>query len=166
MSIRLYAYDARACDPRKCTARKLARMGLVELTNEVRGLPRGCVLLDPTSEKAISREDERQASRKGLAALDLSWKHPDFPDVKFVDARALPYLLAANPINYGKPFRLSTAEALAASLFIMGHQEHCAEVLSKFKWGPGFLLLNEEPLKLYAEARNSGEVVMAQSEFI
>ncbi|MFQ6107387.1 MAG: DUF367 family protein [Thermoplasmata archaeon] len=166
MSIRLYAYDARVCDPKKCTARKLARLGLLTLVPDPKGLPRGCVLLDPTSERAISREDEGIASKRGLAALDLSWKHPSFPDVPWTKRRALPYLLAANPVNYGRPFQLSTAEALAASLFIMGYRDLCIEVLGKFKWGLGFLSLNEEPLKSYRKARNSQEVVEVQAEFI
>jgi pre-rRNA-processing protein TSR3 len=166
MPIALHAYDAKACDPKKCTARKLARLGMVRLTNDPRGLPKGCILLNPTSEQAISREDESHALKRGLAALDLSWKHPSFPEVRHARDRALPYLVAANPVNYGKPFRLSTAEALAASLFIMGHEDECAGILDKFKWGPGFLTLNEEPLRLYAGAKNSKEVVEIQSEFI
>ncbi|MFQ6127820.1 MAG: DUF367 family protein [Thermoplasmata archaeon] len=166
MSIRLYAFDARACDPKKCTAKKLARLGFLTPVYDLRSLPKGSILLNPTSEKAISREDERYASKRGLAALDLSWKHPSFPEIRGTRERALPYLLAANPINYGKPFQLSTAEALAASLFIMGHEDHCLQLLSKFKWGPGFLALNEEPLRLYAIAKNSQEVVEAQGEFI
>lgn len=166
MSIRLFAYDAKACDPKKCTAKKLARLGLLTLVTSTKNLPKRCVLLNPTSEKAVSREDEESASRRGLAALDLSWKHPEFPMIRGVRERALPYLLAANPVNYGKAFQLSTAEALAASLFIMGHENHCLEILSKFKWGPGFLVLNEVPLGLYSKAANSREVVRAQSEFI
>lgn len=166
MSIRLFAYDAKACDPKKCTAKKLARFGLLTLVSNPRNLPKGCVLLNPTSKKAVSREDEEYASRQGLAALDLSWKHPEFPIVRGARERALPYLLAANPVNYGKAFQLSTAEALAASLLIMGHENHSLEILSKFKWGPAFLALNEVPLGLYSKAANSQEVIRAQGEFI
>ncbi|MFQ5910165.1 MAG: DUF367 family protein [Thermoplasmata archaeon] len=166
MDIRLYAFDAKACDPKKCTAKKLAKFDLLALVHNVRNLPKGCILLNPTSERAISREDEEYASERGLAALDLSWKHPSFPKVRGMRVRALPYLLAANPVNYGKPFRLSTVEALAASLFIMGHKALGLRILGKFKWGPGFLALNEEPLRVYSEARNSQEVVEAQGDFI
>lgn len=32
-------------------------------------------------------------------------------------------MLAVNPVNYGKPFKLSCAEALAAGLKICGYDE-------------------------------------------
>jgi len=80
--------------------------------------------------------------------LDCSWAHAEeiFSSVRLRD-RALPFLVAANPVNYGKPFKLSTVEALAAGLVILGELEQAQEILSKFKWGHVFWSLTMSPCK-------------------
>jgi pre-rRNA-processing protein TSR3 len=80
--------------------------------------------------------------------------------------RALPFLVAANPVNYGKPFRLTTVEAFAAALVILGDREQAEQVLSKFTWGETFLELNAEPLRRYADCADSTEVVAVQQEYL
>jgi pre-rRNA-processing protein TSR3 len=77
----------------------------------------------------------------------------------------LPLLLAANPVNWGKPGKLSTVEALAASLYLLGNIDQARELLSKFRWGERFLELNQEPLEAYANAKSSSELVSLQFEF-
>jgi pre-rRNA-processing protein TSR3 len=81
-------------------------------------------------------------------------------------SRCLPYLIAANPTNYGVPTKLSTVEALAAALYIAGFKEKAENLLSIFKWGPNFIVLNQELLNSYSQAKNSAEVVEAQKNFI
>ncbi len=164
--VRLLAFHDELCDPKRCTSKKLARHGLLTLVGRLQQLPRGSVVLNPTAGVALSRSDEESAQNRGLCVLDTSWKAGRFPRVRGRTERALPYLVAANPVNYGKPFLLSSVEALAAALYIMGHKSQAEELLSKFKWGPTFPRLNAEPLSLYQEAEDSLGVVKAQAEFI
>jgi pre-rRNA-processing protein TSR3 len=166
--VTLFLYDRHDCDPKKCTGRKMVKFDLVRELNSPAQAPRGCIVLDPTAEKALSMEDQGAARRSGILVMDLSWENIDsFPPMpREPRQRALPYMLAANPVNWGKPMRLTTAEALAASLYILNEKEQALQVLSKFKWGPGFLDLNREPLEAYAAAKTSGEVVKAMMEFL
>ena len=54
----------------------------------------------------------------------------------------MPYLVAANPVNYGKPFKLNCVEALAACCFITGLDDSGHELLDQFKWGHAFYEIN------------------------
>tara|TARA_B100000925_G_scaffold33407_1_gene22158 strand:+ start:553 stop:816 length:264 start_codon:yes stop_codon:yes gene_type:complete len=77
----------------------------------------------------------------------------------------LPILLAANPVNWGKPGRLSTIEAIAATLVLAGHDEQAEHILGCVRWGIRFLELNAEPLEAYSSARSSAELINLQFEF-
>ncbi|HEX2022122.1 MAG TPA: DUF367 family protein [Candidatus Thermoplasmatota archaeon] len=167
--MRLLVYHVSQDDPKKNTARKLARFGLCELLDRVERVPRGSILLDPYAERALSREDLASATTRGLVALDCSWRHAEevFPLVRGrTEPRALPYLLASNPVNYGKAFMLSTAEALCASCAILGERAQAEALMSKFGWGHTFLELNANPLADYAAAQTSREVVAAMREYL
>src|SRR5438309_6512354 len=159
--IRLLAYHAGQCDPKKCTSLRLKRFGLLALVPRTSGLPRGSIVLTPEAEQALSPADAHRAERRGLAVVDVSWKRGRIPPVPQAVARALPYLLAANPVNYGKPFVLSSVEALAAALVIFGRGEEARTILSKVTWGGQILTLNLEPLDAYASATDSVAVVRA-----
>ena len=165
--IPLHLYHARQCDPKKCTGKKLARFNLAALHDSPKDLPRETIFLDPFSEQALSPADD--ASR-GIVVLDCSWEEVErvFPVLQKLRLRhrALPYLLAANAVNFGKPFKLSTVEAFAAALYILGEKEQAALILDKFKWGHVFLELNREPLERYSGAKDSAEVVRIQGEYL
>ncbi len=169
MPVPLHVIHLAQDDPKKNTARKLARFELVRLVERPARAPAGAILLDPFSEKALSPEDASAAAARGVVALDCSWKLAEdvFPVARERRLpRALPFLVAANPVNYGRPFKLSTAEALAATCAILGEPAQAAALMSKFIWGPTFLTLNAEPLAEYAKAATSAEVAAAQALFV
>lgn len=165
----LFIYHAQQDDPKKCTARRMKKFGLATMYEVAGKLPSGSILLDPTANKAISPADRRLA-RYGVCVLDCTWGEVErlFPlfQSKRMKGRALPYLLAANPVNYGRPFLLSSAEAFVAALCILGYREQAGEVAAKFKWGETFLTLNHEPLEAYAAAKDSADVIKVQQEFM
>jgi len=167
-SVNIVVYHAEQDDPRKCTTLKLKRFGLARVVSSIRALPHDAVILNPFSEKAFSPSDRWMVMTHGLSAIDCSWVHADqaFELSTRRTSRALPYLIAANPVNYGTPTKLSTVEALAAALYIAGLSDEAQMILSKFKWGPEFLRLNQRFLDAYSRAKNSEEVVKLQNEFM
>lgn len=167
-SVRITIYHAQQDDPRKCTTLKLKRFGLARVVRRIRALPSGAVILNPFSDRAFSPADRWIIVKHGLAAVDCSWIHASqvFELDTHGASRALPYLVAANPVNYGAPTKLSTVEALAGALYIAGFTEQAQVLLSKFKWGPEFLRLNRELLDAYAGAKDSSEIVKLQTGFM
>lgn len=151
-------------DPEKCTARKLARFDLAELHRTDRATPYG-IVLNPHAERALSPADREIGDR--LVALDCSWESAENALFSMNgEHRALPFLVAGNPVNFGRPFELTTVEALAAGLSILGEREHAEELLEKFRWGHTFLELNDEPLRRYADCADSTDVVGIQGEYL
>jgi pre-rRNA-processing protein TSR3 len=162
--IPLYAYRDNSCDPRKCTVKKLEKAGFLKIFTKISQIPRNTLLLDPTAEQALSPADRYVRS---VTVLDCSWVVLDTGSVRsWRIRRALPFLMAANPVNFGKPCMLSSIEALAASLYILGERERAAQLLSKVNWGIRFLEVNREPLDLYTEAKDSSEIIKIQEQYL
>ncbi len=166
--MKLYVYHSKECDPEKCTGLRLERLDKAEVVEKIGGIPNGTLMLNPLSTKALSPEDEKIAEENGITALDCSWKNIEqIQSLKLeVEARSLPYLVAANPTYYGHPTKLSTVEALSAALYILGKVDMAKDLLEGFKWGHSFFELNEKPLREYQNAENSEEIVALQEEFI
>jgi len=167
--IRLIAYHANEDDPKKCSAKKLARLKFATLETHIRNIPKKSILLDPYAKQSISRSDRKNASEYGLVAVDCSWenaeKNFDYLEIQ-CSPRAIPFVIAANPVNYGKPLKLSTLEAFVAALYIMDHVEQAKRIIQIYKWGPHFLELNKNPLEDYRSAMNSTEVIRAMNDYI
>ncbi len=155
-------------DPKKCTARKMAKLGKARLESKINNIEKG-VVLNPFSKKALSREEREFALEAGIIAVDCSWNEADdvFPRFKGnFRNRSLPFLVAANPVNFGKAFKLTSLEAVAASLYILGNREQARDVSNIYNWALHFLEFNKEPLEDYASAETSAEVVARQLEYV
>lgn len=117
----------------------------------------------------MSPADRPILETKGIAVVDCSWARIDetpLAALKPSHGRLLPFLVAANPINYGRPCQLSCVEAIAGTLYIIGFKELAVKYMNKFSWGHSFIELNEELLDMYAKCTDSKSVVEAQSVFI
>ncbi|MBC8516434.1 MAG: DUF367 family protein [Nitrosopumilus sp.] len=142
-------------DPKKCTAAKMVKFGLAQNIKKIgsKGL-----VLDPFSEKTLLPKDKSKIH--SIIGIDCSWNLADqafsktFAGIK----RKLPPLLAGNPVNYSKLNRLTTVEALSASLFILGSKEQSLELLNKFKWGHTFYELNQNLLDEYSKLENEEQI--------
>ena len=164
LGVQLHARYEGDDDPNKCTARQLSRFDIAELHHSARATPHG-IVLNPYAEQALSPAD--QTDRRALVALDCSWETAEKEAFRLRGPhRALPFLVAANPVNYGTPFQLNTAEAFAGALCILGARESAEHVLSKFRWGHTFLELNEEPLRRYTQATDSADIITIQAEYL
>lgn len=165
--IRLVMYDYGQCDPKRCSGRRLANLGLV------RTIPKQAafhgVLLSSEGKSVISRADAELAGAAGLGVVDCSWKEitKDPAAVKRIrcsNQRLLPFLLAANTVNYGRPLKLNCAEALAAGLCILGRREEAERVMEPFSYAEAFWMLNGELLERYEACQTSAEVLEVQRE--
>ena len=167
-TVNIVVYHAGQCDPKKCTALKLKRHGLIRVVQKIKFLPRRAVVLNPFSKIAFSPADRQRIEKFGLAALDCSWEHAEKVLLNRVrgTSRCLPILIAGNPVNFGKPTKLTTVEALAAALYIAGLREGADQLLSIFKWGHTFIEINQKRLEDYAKAKDSTEIVKLQAYFV
>jgi pre-rRNA-processing protein TSR3 len=112
-------WDLGQCDKKRCTGTRLVHQ---RVCKELRlGVPFPGVILSPAGTRCVSREDAELIRSKGLAVVDCSWNRLDdvpFNKIKGTAPRLLPFLVAVNPVNYGRAAKLSCAEAFAAALYI------------------------------------------------
>ncbi|KAJ1969724.1 ribosome biogenesis protein tsr3, partial [Dimargaris xerosporica] len=166
-SVFLGMWDFDHCDPKRCSGRKLARLGMVkelQLTRAFRG-----IVLSPIGTQAVSPQDLDIVLKHGLAVVDCSWARVEevpFNKMKIKHHRLLPFMVASNTVNYGRPLKLNCAEALAACLYILGMHPIGDYVLSPFNYGPEFYELNKAVIARYATCRDSSEIVEAQQSYL
>jgi len=135
-------------DPKKCTAAKLVKFGLAKPVGRMQGRT---IILDPFAKATLLRKDAKIAN--SITGIDCSWNQAENTFSKrFVGIpRKLPPLLAGNPVNYAKIGKLTTVEAIAGALFILGYGDLASRLLDKFNWGHTFFELNESLLNDYAD---------------
>ena len=69
-------------------------------------------------------------------------------------------------MNLGKPWNLNSAEAVLASLVIMGMDEQAELFVPRFNWAPTFLTMNRPLLDGYRAAPSSEEVQWLSDEYV
>lgn len=149
-------------DPKKCTAAKMVKFGIAKSIKKIgnKGL-----VLDPFSEKTLLPKDKSLIN--SIVGIDCSWTLADQAFSKKFSGitRRLPPLLAGNPVNYAKLNKLTTAEALAASLFILGFKDDAFAILDKFKWGHTFYDLNQNLLHEYSKLESEDQINIILKEY-
>ncbi len=160
----IFALEYGQDDPAKCTARKMIRMEMARGVSRKFHASNTTIVLNPYARTTVSPDDR---GAKGILVVDCSWKQAKEIFFRRLGGkhRRLPALLAANPTNYSKLGILSSLEALAASLYILGEVQHAEMLLSLYKWGPTFTTLNAEPLQAYGNAGSESEVLKLEREF-
>ena len=165
LNLKIAMWDLRHCNPKRCTGRKLVRMKLcrcLKLGQKFSG-----IVLTPIATRCVSPSDRHIVDSDGIAVVDCSWNRIDttpFHKMKGKNLRLLPFMVAANPVNYGTPCKLSCVEAIAATLWITGHVDYAKYYLGKFKWGPGFEKLNSDLLQQYSICENSEQIIQIQTK--
>ena len=120
----------------------------------------------PKGTQVVSPADREIVANGGLAVVECSWarleeipwrkiaspherlrafpySYPFFTTTPLTSSTIIvPYLLAVNQTNYGKPWRLNCVEALAAAFYITGFDEYADRVLEPFDWAQSFYEVN------------------------
>lgn len=127
------------------------------------------VVVSPNAKSVLSPADRELCEQHGAAVVECSWvriKEVPWAKIGGKCERLLPYLVAANSVNYGRPWRLNCAEALAATFFICGREDWAREVLTHFSYGEPFLNINSQLLRRYAACKDAEEVKRAEEVWL
>ena len=155
-------------DSKRDSGSKLVRLGMAK-TLKV-GQNYAGVVLSSEAQTVISREDLEIVRAHGVGGVNCSWNQLDkVPSRKLGRPRLhriLPFMVAANPVNYGRPFKMNTAEAMAASLYIVGLKQDAHDLMAQFAFGAEFLRLNQEALDAYADAPDAAGVRAVEASML
>lgn len=160
-------WDFNHCDSKRCSGKRLQHFGLL------RQLPLNTkhpgVIISPNAKTILSPADTPLLEQHGAAVVECSWvRVAEIPWSKIGGKceRLLPYLVAANPVNYGRPWRLNCVEALAACFMICGKQDWAETVLQHFSYGEQFLRINRSLFKRYAAATDEAHIKRIEEKWL
>lgn len=160
-------WDFDHCDPRRCSGKKLAQLRLIK---ELKVGPRfHGIVVTPKGTRPVSPADREIIEQAGLAVVECSWARLEevpFAKIASPHERLLPYLIATNPVNYGKPWRLNCVEALAAAFYITGFNDYGEKLMGRFGWGGSFYDVNKHLFEQYRTCKTADEVVQMQEHIL
>ncbi|OKL59064.1 hypothetical protein UA08_05614 [Talaromyces atroroseus] len=160
-------WDFGHCDPKRCSGKRLIQFGLMRELSI--GHKHPGVIISPNAKRVLSPADRDTLEQYGAAVVECSWvrvKEIPWSRIGGKCERLLPYLIAANSVNYGRPWRLNCVEALAACFYICGHEDWAEEVLKHFSYGEAFIKINSQLLKRYAACSSEEEIKKTEEEWL
>lgn len=167
LPVKLAMWDFDQCDPKRCSGKKLERLGYIK--NLQVGQKFHGVVVSPNGKTVVCPDDREIVESCGAAVVECSWARLDeipFHKIGGRNERLLPYLVAANTVNYGRPWKLNCVEALAACFAIVGHLDWAEELLKNFSWGLTFLEINKELIEIYQQCSDSESINQAQDNWL
>lgn len=151
-------------DPKKSTMKKLEKQGLARRV-DMRMCKRS-LMITPYAERYLLPSDDVLYRIKGICVIDGSWNRiTSIRDLRTRNERLIPLVVPGNPVNFGKPGKLSSVEAVASALYIMGHRDSASLIMSGFNWGPPFIEMNHLLLDDYAECKTQEDVLAVQESY-
>ncbi|RMZ91104.1 hypothetical protein DV736_g1654, partial [Chaetothyriales sp. CBS 134916] len=160
-------WDFGHCDAKRCSGKRLMHFGMMRELAVGQKFPG--VVISPNAKKVVSPADRELLEQFGAAVVECSWarvKEVPWSRIGGKCERILPYLVAANTVNYGKPWRLNCVEALAACFYICGKEEWAELVLQHFTYGKAFLEINGQLLGRYKKCKDEEEVKQTEERWL
>ena len=133
----LWMWEFGQNDPKRDSGSKLQRLGLAKTLKLGKSFPG--VVLSSEATCVISPADADIVLQHGIAGINCSWNR--LSEIPFGSMgkgrhhRVLPFLIAANPVNYGRPFKMNTAEAMTACMYIAGFKDDALQMMEPFSYG-------------------------------
>lgn len=168
MNVTVAMWEFGQNDAKRDSGSKLCRLGYARKLKIGQSFPG--IVLSSEAKAVVSPADAEIVESFGVSGINCSWNRLD--EIPFgsmgrgKNQRLLPLLFAANTVNYGRPFKMNTAEALAACLYITGFKEEARTLLEPFSYGPEFLRLNHEALERYSACKDAAAVDAVQQEYM